>query len=227
MAVLPMQFDAHRHGLEYLEYYAAHKVYHPGIDLNKGYGNDDLNAPGFAIMNGVVEYVSPKGENGGLGLYCVLYFPSEGRWVRVLHLSEMLLLAGQKFVEGQEIMKVGKSGTSFAHMHIEGWNKKMYDFQKAYWKRKFGYYPSGESKAWVQERTFDVLEWIKEVNARPDKEKQVSAEVPDWAKKGVDFCLKNNLIGTINGRTIKDYELATILERFHNLIAKNDQKNPE
>ena len=209
-----MDFDAHRHGLEYLEYYSKHNVYHPGWDLNKGYGNDDLNAPGYAIMNGEVEYVSPKGDNGGLGLYCVLYFPSEGKWVRILHLNDFYLKAGDNFKEGDLIMRVGKSGTNYAHMHIEGWNKIMFDYQEKYWKRKFGYYPSGQSKAWVQARTFDVLAWIQEENEREKKKAEELASVPEWAQEGSKHSQKTGLINQITGRTLKDYELATILYRF-------------
>ena len=177
MAAQPMDYDVPHNGLEYLDYYAPHDVFHPGSDLNKGYGNDDLNAEGFAILNGRVDFISKpptkwNNDNGGLGLYTVLEFPAYGKFVRVLHLNSMLLEEGKTFKEGQTIMKVGKSGTSYAHMHIEGWNKEMYDLQKAYKKRPFGYYPVGKSKEWVAKYTFDVLKWIEDLNEKEDWRKE-------------------------------------------------------
>lgn len=144
-------------GLQYLEYYAQHKVYHPGVDLNKGVGNEDLGLPLQGFCDAEVVYVSPKpgitnGQNGGLGLYVVLYHPTLKVWSRYMHLSSAAVVVGQMVRRGQVFAALGNSGTTWAHCHVDMWSSlEMQDIMKQNW-RPYGFYPSNKSKAWVAER---------------------------------------------------------------------------
>lgn len=146
MPTAPTRFDPKRTGNEYLEYYAPHKVVHPGIDLNWGYGNDDEGQVVVSPSDAVVEFVSKSGENGGLGLYAVLYHPKEKLWSRYLHLQSVRkgLKAGVQLKEGEAFAAIGRSGTTSAHLHFEVLNQKGIDWIKKHW-REYGKYPSGLS----------------------------------------------------------------------------------
>ena len=172
MATYPVQFDIPHNGLKWLEYYSSHNVYHPGWDLNKGVGNQDLGNPVLAPVKGEVEYASPEPKltnnyNGGFGWFVILYHPGYGVWTRYAHLNKILVRQNQKVEEGDKIGEVGATGTAYAHLHWEGWKSTMYDIQRKYWRR-FAYYPSGQTKAYITQHYFDPLQWVEELNKKPD-----------------------------------------------------------
>ncbi|MEE8151291.1 MAG: M23 family metallopeptidase [Nitrosomonadaceae bacterium] len=182
-AIYPVEFDVPHRGLEWLQWYDEHKVHHPGWDLNKGIGNQDFGNPILCPVNAEVEYVAPEptrwnNYNGGLGKFIVLYHPSEGVWTRYAHMESYSVQQNQEVKIGQQIGTVGNTGTEHVHLHLEGWNQAGYDVQKAH-HRRFAYYPSNQTKAWVQDHYFDVLAWIDEINSRLPVEQQVSK----WAKE--------------------------------------------
>jgi murein DD-endopeptidase MepM/ murein hydrolase activator NlpD len=165
MPVYPVKFDVPHNGLIWLQYYNKHKVYHPGFDLNKGSGNDDLGAPMKCPVNAEVEFVSPaptayNSQNGGFGWFVVLYHPAYGKWTRYAHMNKVSVKEGQKLKAGDLIGEVGNSGTTYAHLHWEGWNPSMYDIQKKHWK-KFQHYPSSRPKQYVVEHYFNPLAWVE------------------------------------------------------------------
>ena len=182
-----MKFDVPHRGLKWLEYYSGHNVYHPGWDLNRGMGNDDHGDNVFCPVDGEVEYVSPKPsiynrQNGGFGWFVVVYHQGYGVWTRYAHLSKVAVHKGQKVEKGQKIAQVGNTGTKYAHLHWEVFGDAMYKIQANHW-RKFGYYPSGKSKAWVSDHYIDGLKWIEEINSKPtwkqDAEEWASSYVKD------------------------------------------------
>jgi len=179
MAVAPCKYDVPHNGLKYLDYYPAHKVFHPGADLNAGTGNQDLGNTVVAPIDGEVEYVSPLGRsNGGFGNFIILYHPQYGIWTRYAHLRNFNVKVGERVNENEKIAEVGSSGTTYAHLHFEVFNDKCFELQKAHW-RKFAYYPSNKSRQWVQEHYLDPLAFIDSVNT---EEGETARE---WCRKNL------------------------------------------
>ena len=155
-------------GLSWLEWYPKHKVYHPGIDYNDGKGNADLGNPCYAVEKGVVEWVSGKpsiynGQNGGFGNHLVLYHEKWQRWTHYVHLDTVSVRKGQQFKRGEQVGTVGRSGTTYAHLHFEVWKPKLWEVQSKHW-RAFSWYPTGRPKHEVLELYEDPLEFIRGVD---------------------------------------------------------------
>jgi len=151
---------ANSNGLGYLEYYSGHRVYHPGYDLNVGYGNQDLGTEIKCPADGVVEFISNNRSNGGFGYHMVIRHEQLGVWSHWLHNKNILVSVGQEIKSGHVIATIGNSGTKSAHCHFEVWTEKLYQIQKKWWRRKFGFYPSRKSKAWVAEHYVDPAIFI-------------------------------------------------------------------
>ena len=153
-------------GLVFLQYYAGHKVYHPGIDFNWGpLRNSDLGQPVVAPASGSIVYVSPRGTNGGLGNYVVLYHPAFRAWTRYLHLEEVAVRAGQQVKQGQMLGLLGDEGTTSAHLHFEVLNEKGFNWIRD-WRRPYGRYPEGLPKAAVASMWLDPVRWLRENTER-------------------------------------------------------------
>lgn len=161
-----------RQGLRFLEYYAPHNVYHCGTDFNFGTGNQDKGQPVECPTDGVVEYVSPRGTNGGLGNYVVVYHPWHGVWTRYLHLDRIDCMIGQILKPKDLIGTLGDSGTTSAHCHFEVLNFKGLAFIKD-WFRPYGRYPSGLSRFRVSEMFLDPIPWIETNNHHKGLEVQL------------------------------------------------------
>ena len=181
----PIEFDTPHAGLQWLEWYDKHKVFHPGRDLNKGIGSADLGLAIKCPVAGEVEYVSPEpttlnGQNGGFGNFVVIYHPAHGVWTRYAHMNKISVKQNDKVKEGDLLGEVGKSGTTSPHLHWEGWKSSMHEIQKNHW-RKFAYYPSRQSKQYITTHYFDPLEWIESLKVETDVEwcKQNLPEA-DW-----------------------------------------------
>lgn len=161
MLEYPTRFDPKRMGNGFLQYYPPQNAYHPGVDFNWGIGNQDKWQDVVCPTWGTVEYVSPKGTNGGLGNYVVVHHPTMGVWTRFLHLDSISVVVGQKLSPSQFIGKLGDTGTLSAHLHFEVLNDKGLAFIKE-WKRPYGRYPAGMAKAEVAARWIDPMKWIAE-----------------------------------------------------------------
>src|SRR4051794_38440999 len=127
--MLPNPTRTDRIGLKYLEYYAPHKAFHPGVDFNWGpLPGSDKGQPVLTPARGKVIYVSPKGTNGGLGNYLVVEHPQLGTWTRYLHLDDVAVKRGQKVLQEQLLGHLGDSGTTSAHLHFEVLNGQGFIF---------------------------------------------------------------------------------------------------
>jgi murein DD-endopeptidase MepM/ murein hydrolase activator NlpD len=101
-------------------------LYHPGVDLNYGYGNQDLGQRVNACANGVVEAVLPM--DGGWGNHILIRHelphstPQKREYVQshYAHLQTMTVKKGQTVKAGQRIGTCGSTGNSTsAHLHWE------------------------------------------------------------------------------------------------------------
>lgn len=159
--MLPFPTRTDRTGLRFLQYHPAGNVWHCGIDFNWGpSANADKGQPVLCPTWGIVEYVSPDGFNGGLGLYVVIRHPHNGpAWTRYLHLDSVSVKVGQKVAPNEQIATLGSSGTATAHLHFEVLNENGLEFIRE-WKRPYGRYPTGMNKSFVAQRWLDPHLWL-------------------------------------------------------------------
>lgn len=158
--MIPAPCDKPLTGLDFLEWYAPHKVWHPGIDINSGYGNSDLGTPVVAAKSGYIQYVHEDvASSGGFGKFIIMLH-ADGTYTRYAHLSSISKFVDPYIEEGTQIGTVGNTGTTYAHLHFSVFNEKMAQIQKKHWK-PWRYYPSGKTKAWVQEHYLNPWEWLK------------------------------------------------------------------
>lgn len=181
MATYPMDFDVPHRGLKWLEWYGPHNANHPGVDLNKGVGNEDLGNDVVTPVDGIVVYVSPEptqwnNNNGGFGWHLVVHHPAQDRWSHFAHCDDIVVAEGDVVQEGQLVAHVGNTGTTYAHLHWEVWLPAMYALQKAH-SKPYRFYPSGWTRSKVQDHYEDPLAWVDQLNQQP----QWKQDVEGWA----------------------------------------------
>lgn len=96
--------------------------FHEGVDINDNLGgNSDLGKPLFAIADGqLVYYHTAKHPTTAFGYHHVYKITGAWgtRWVHEAHCQSDLIATVQDVKEGQQIAKVGNSGTTYAHCHF-------------------------------------------------------------------------------------------------------------
>jgi len=183
LKMFPTKYEMPLLGLDFLEYYNKHRVYHPGIDLGtvawSDYGQDVV-----AAKAGHIEYVSPAPTrwnryNGGLGWFIIIIH-TDGNYSRYAHLKEVASgIKVAKYVkEGGLIGFLGRSGTKSPHLHFEVFNKGMAEIQGKHW-RKWCYYPSRKSKQYVQKYYLNPWEWLA-----------TQEVIPEWARESWEKAVK-------------------------------------
>lgn len=216
---IPAKCDIPLTGLNYLQWYSAQGVYHAGIDLNSGIGNQDCGNEVKAPAGGFVEFVEERTSyyySRGFGKFVILLH-DDGVYTRYAHLRDINIKQGDRVKKGDLIGHVGNTGTTYCHLHFECFNNaELVELQKNHkvslLKRPWCFYPTGKHRAWVAERYLDPWKWLEE------QEKVVKPEpvkTPEWAKASVEFCEAKGLIKQFEGNPINDFELAVILRRFY------------
>lgn len=95
--------------------------FHDGVDLNDNNGgNSDLGKPLYAVAKGTVVGVHEHTGSGNFGKHVFIQIdgPWGTRFVHYAHCLEISVQPGQVVEEGQQIAKVGNSGTVYAHCHF-------------------------------------------------------------------------------------------------------------
>ena len=162
----PTRFQAERTGYKYLQFVKAKGYTHPGIDYNWSFGDSDRGQAVISPTWAVVEYVSPKGYNNGMGQYVVLYHPYHGVWTRYMHLDSAFVYGGQRLAKDQPIGTLGDSGTSSAHLHFEVLNANGIEYIRNH-TLPYGRYTNGLSYAQVAEKWLDPEAWIANASDPP------------------------------------------------------------
>lgn len=95
--------------------------YHEGDDFNlKTGGDSDLGQPIYAIADGEVTSVHNHTTKPTFGNH--VHIRHDGPWGSIYshcaHCQSISVKVGDRVVEGQEVAKLGKSGTDFAHLHF-------------------------------------------------------------------------------------------------------------
>ena len=132
--------------------------YHDGEDINLKTGGDtDLGQPLYAISDGEVTSVHSHTSKPTFGNH--VHIAHDGAWGRVwchyAHCDDIRVKVGDKVSEGQIVATLGKSGTTYAHLHwaiklqpagVDGIAKTLDDLKKwtnpiefvLEWSRKTG-----------------------------------------------------------------------------------------
>lgn len=208
--MIPTKYTTPLLGLNWLEYYSQHDVYHPGIDLGTA-GYTDLGNDVVAAKSGFVVYTHDTIWNSsGFGKFIIIEH-ADGTFTRYAHLADIVTKDGQEVKEGKLIGHLGNTGTVSPHLHFEVMRKECLNLQLNHW-RKWRMYPSGWSKLKVQEYYLNPWEWLK------DKQDQ---DAPDWAKVASLWAKNEGIITNFEGGQITDYELALVLYRFHKKYIKD------
>lgn len=171
-------------GNGFCQFYAPHNVYHPGVDLNKGYGNQDCGNPVYAAKDGIVEFVNNEESEGhGFGIFLILRHP-DGNYTRYAHLHVVEpLKVGDRVTEGQHMGLLGRTGpTTYCHLHFEVFNEMLAYFQRLH-KHPWCFYPVGKSEAWVREHYLNPFEWLK-----------IQTLIPEWAEIAVEKAKESGVI---------------------------------
>jgi len=203
----PTKYDMPMRGLNWLEYYSKHRVYHPGIDFNKGIGQADCGQKVVAAKSGFVEFMwNSTWNSGGFGKFVILIH-DDGTYTRYAHLQDIddKIRQGRQIKEGDLLGHLGNTGTVYCHLHFEVFNKKCAEWQSTHWRR-WRAYPTGWSKAKVQEYYLNPWRWLK----GSDDEL-----TPAWAKVAVIWAKHEGIIMNFEGNEMSDYEVALVLHRFY------------
>lgn len=165
----PTKFSTPLTGLDWLEYYASHRVYHPGVDFNYGSGWDDHGQEIVASKPGKVIYVQNSekwNDHRGFGKFFILKH-DDGMYTRCAHNQKNEPLAiGSHVKEGQKIANLGNTGTSSPHLHFEVFNEGMAEIQRnhrvyGYLRRPWCFYPGSKTKQWIQDYYVNPWEWLR------------------------------------------------------------------
>lgn len=174
--MFPTKYSTPLTGLDFLQWYGANDVYHPGVDFNFGAGWDDYGQEVYAAKPGIVVYVHEKISNSnGFGRFVIVRHPG-GVYSRYAHLKDVATKEqGERVEEGTLIGYLGNSGTKSPHLHFEVFNERMADVQRAHW-RKWRYYPVGRSKQYIVEHYLNPWDWL-----RSEQEKSIFEDARKWA----------------------------------------------
>lgn len=114
-------------GSEFLSYYSqvcSQYVYHPGIDwsmpgtnggCNNGCSVDECN-PVYAVAPGIVRYTSSTQWGGVLIEH---NYQGQTWYSQYGHVRDVSVSTGDVVCKGQQVAKIGRVGTSCAHLHFE------------------------------------------------------------------------------------------------------------
>lgn len=181
----PIPWEPQRVGLSYLEWYPNHKVWHPGVDFNWGpTPTSDIGKPIKMPTDGEIAYVSTHNQNnGGLGLYVVVYHRTHNVWTRYVHLQDVWVKIGQKVDRGVEFCTLGGSGgfSKTPHLHFEVLNSSGINHIKNHWRQPYNGYFSNLPKERVASMTIDPILWIE--NSEHEEKPTWQDEAREWAQK--------------------------------------------
>jgi RHS repeat-associated protein len=134
--------------------------FHRGIDINYGSGADDYGAPVVATHEGRVVEVKTDLSKGGR--HVLIQSPDGSFQTQYLHLSSIVVEAGQEISEGQTIGLIGGSGRGknrgyAVHLHYQ--IKKYNASTKSY-----NHYDPTEGKGNQGSNIVDPQSWISQSN---------------------------------------------------------------
>ena len=144
---------------------------HIGVDYNgTGPGNSDLGLDVLCIAHGFVEKVIKWNGKGGYGNHVFVKHElsqklkdkyGEVIYSHYAHLNDIVCTQGQDIDQGMLIGHVGKSGTQYAHLHLEIKKPTGLGYES---------YPSDKPETWLKQYYFDPYYFIEENKISVDDE---------------------------------------------------------
>ena len=199
--MFPTKFTKPLLGLDWLEWYGDHKVYHPAIDLGLA-GQSDCGQEVVAPKSGFIEYIyDAEWGSGGFGKFIIMVH-SDGNFTRYAHLQSIAVKQAQEVKAGQVIGYLGRTGTTSCHLHWEVMNPDGAELQRKHWKA-WRMYPSNWSKQEVQKYYINPWTWVEDVG------------IPVWAVEAVKWAQENEIITNVLQESVDDVRLAKILHNFY------------
>jgi len=204
----PTKYTTPLLGLDFLEWYPKHNVWHPGVDYGLA-GTTDLGNEVVSIRHGFVEYVHNNLlTSGGFGRFVIIQH-DDGNFTRYGHLQSVLVNQFEEVTAGQRIGTLGGSGTTEStyspHLHFESFKPSMAEIQRKHW-RPFRYYPSGKDKTYIQEHYINPWDYMEE-------------KLEGWQKTTVDYFKDLGIISDTTNWTndqIRTLEVMRKLDLFRN-----------
>lgn len=121
-------------------------MYHPGVDLNTGAGNTDLNDQVYACDFGRVFFIF----EGTTGYGKQIIIEHNGYFSRYAHLNGILVKVGDEVTPMTQIGLMGKTGTTSVHLHWEMITVELIAYAKKVKTDWWNFYPEGYSRKWVE-----------------------------------------------------------------------------
>lgn len=206
----------------------ADGVYHPGVDLNWNWGDQDLGRAIFVCAHGLVEavrYDRAWGNHIFVKHELTDWIKNSLNDLKVVyshyaHLDKMLVNPGDELSAKTQIGTCGKSGSShwglpvnqrFAHLH--------YEIRKPIGKG-YTFWPRGWSAQKVQEYYFDPIEFARDFSPKESEEAEFESKwriVEQFRKE-----LSRHIFGNTEAEWEKIYDEITregdgILSQLDNL----------
>lgn len=139
-------------GYEFLQ--STGQTRHPGKDCNSGRGNSDLGTPA-AFCDFGKTFLTNRSTAPGYGNQVILEHENGKYYSRYAHLLSFEVKVGQLVSPFESKIKLGKSGTSSAHLHFELMTPELVAFAKTQKRDWWNFYPVGRSIAWVKKYYLD------------------------------------------------------------------------
>ena len=181
----PTRFDKHQtypeswHGYTWLDWSEEGVCWHPADDYNWGSGDDDLGQDVFATASGKVVHTSKS--NSGYGNIVVMeHYPIDDvrdkirQWYGIItdkvysfyaHLGKIIVAEGNEIGVNSKIAEVGKSGTTWAHLHFEIY-APIPDTSWRFW-------PRGKTTDWIEKFFIPPYSFIQRLNKGDDSQPAV------------------------------------------------------
>lgn len=202
MDKLPFDYNDPTTGLDWLEYWPPHNTFHPGVDLNKGIGNDDCGIEIRSPKPGIVEFIHPHKFNPeDFGLFVIMNH-GDGTYTRHAHMQRIDVSIGDNVEKSDIIGLVGSTGTTYCHDHFEYFGEKLAEIQRNHW-RKWRFYPVGKSKAWIAEHYINPWPLL-----RGEEETNDLKIGYEWFKENMGLSSPPKDVAEID-------QVATMIERYH------------
>lgn len=116
-------------GWDFLSKVPDQGLFHSGLDLNWGYGDQDLGRPVFAMGKGEVVFAENTGK--GWGNLVVIWHPGMLVWSRYGHLNELKVSLKQQVTAETLIGTCGHTGGTWkSHLHWDVIIKKLTSWQQ-------------------------------------------------------------------------------------------------
>lgn len=157
-------------GYDFLDQTDGGATFHPGVDLNAGWGGDADRGALISNMDaGVVRHITYwDGRQAGFGTHLWVEH-DDGHWAHHAHLEAILTTLDQRVERGDLLARCGKSGwQAWAHDHFEVTRSRPQSFTQ---------WPRGWSRDQVEAEYRNPHDWLLEKEAEANAPQEEDPEM--------------------------------------------------